>query len=58
MLGLAELDKQLPQADIIILLAPLLPETRHIVNADFISKASYVGCLSTIFEVVCDVSYS
>lgn len=37
-LGLAELDKQLPQADIIILLAPLLPETRHIVNADFISK--------------------
>ena len=37
-LDLSQLDAQLPLADIIILLAPLLPETRHMVNASFLSK--------------------
>lgn len=39
-LGLAALDDELPLADVIVLLAPLLPETRHLVDASFIAKAS------------------
>ena len=37
-MGMGQLDAQLPLADIIVMLAPMLPETKHMVDAAFISK--------------------
>lgn len=44
MVGLTELDKQLPDADIVVLTLPLTDETKHLMNADRLKllKASAV----------------
>lgn len=44
MVGLTELDKQLPDADIVVLTLPLTAETKHLMNADRLKllKASAV----------------
>ena len=44
MVGLTELDKQMPGADIVVLTLPLTDETKHLMNADRLKllKASAV----------------
>ncbi|MFC1429993.1 2-hydroxyacid dehydrogenase [Streptacidiphilus sp. N1-3] len=36
--GIAELPGLLPAADVVVLLTPLTPETRHLVDADFLAR--------------------
>jgi len=49
----AELDEMLPAADVVIILLPLTPETRHIVDAGFLARMKKGALLVNAGRRVC-----